>query len=421
MEHRSSIFSQNLDRIAFTAYFLGAIVPLIALWVVVERFALPGIEDRLESAGLIAVVSSIAILSLASFLTLRRSTRRSLARMDRDNRHLTALLDAAENLASVQHSDDAAEVAAINGMALSDANACFVFSRSDPDSPTARIGAAGADADKLEQRIAEPLASLVDLVMSQARPAMRAADGECAALAAVPIAGESAPIGAIVAVARPTVKTVASEELGALSTLGSLTSVALRNGSLQDAQRNFFTHMTDMLVSALDSHLGYHAGHGNRVAELANRIGRSMGLEERRMERLHFASLLHDVGLLKIDRELQTDPRTASAHAAIGARMLGRIRLWQDLAPLVQHHHERWDGGGYPDGISGDAIPLEARIIAVCEVFDTISSKSSYKEALPFEEAVREIEAHSGQQFDPQVVDVFLTLVREGQIQSQND
>jgi putative nucleotidyltransferase with HDIG domain len=421
VEHRSSIFSQSLDRIAFTAYFLGAIVPLIALWVVVERFALPGIQDRLESAGLIAVVTSIAILSLASFLTLRRSTRRSLARMDRDNRHLMALLDAAGNLASVQHSDDAAEVAANNGMALSDALACFVFSRSDPSATPVRIGAAGADADKLEQRIALPLASLIDLVMSEGHPAMRAADGECAALAAVPIAGESAPIGAIVIVARPDVKIVASEELGALSTLGSLTSVAMRNGNLQDAQRNFFTHMTDMLVSALDSHLGYHAGHGNRVAELANRIGRSMGLEERRMERLHFASLLHDIGLLKIDRKLQMDPRTASAHAAIGARMLGRIRLWQDLAPFVQHHHERWDGGGYPDGIAGDAIPLEARIIAVCEVFDTISSKSSYKEALPFEEAVHEIETHSGRQFDPDVVDAFLTLVREGHIEPPND
>jgi putative nucleotidyltransferase with HDIG domain len=146
-----------------------------------------------------------------------------------------------------------------------------------------------------------------------------------------------------------------------------------------------------------------------------------MGLEERRMERLHFASLLHDIGLLKIDRKLQMDERTASAHAAIGARMLGRIRLWQDLAPFVQHHHERWDGDGYPDGISGDAIPLEARIIAVCEVFDTISSKSSYKEALPFEEAVREIEAHSGRQFDPDVVDAFLTLVRDGHIEPPND
>jgi putative nucleotidyltransferase with HDIG domain len=421
VEHRSSIFSQSLDRVAFTAYFLGAIVPLIALWIVVERFVLPGIEDRLMSTGLIAVVSSIAILSMASFLTLRRSTRRSLARMDRDNRHLMALLDAAGNLASVQHSDDAAEVAANNGMVLSNADACFVFSRSDPGAPAVRLGTAGTNADKLEQQIAESLASLIDLAMSQGRPAMHAAEGECPALAAVPIAGEEASIGAIVAVAHSGVKNVATEELGALSTLGSLTSVAMRNGNLQDAQRNFFTHVTDMLVSALDSHLGYHAGHGNRVAQLANRIGRSMGLEERRMERLHFASLLHDIGLLKIDRELQMDKRTASAHAAIGARMLGRIRLWQDLAPFVQHHHERWDGDGYPDGISGEAIPLEARIIAVCEVFDTISSKSSYKQAMPFEEAVHEIEAHSGQQFDPEVVDAFMTLVREGHIEAQND
>jgi HD-GYP domain-containing protein (c-di-GMP phosphodiesterase class II) len=419
--HRSSIFSQSLDRVAFTAYFLGAIVPLLALWIVVDRFVLPGIEDRLVSTGLIAFVSSIAILSLASFLTLRRSTRRTLARMDRDNRHLMALLDAAGNLASIQHSDDAAGVAANSGMVLSNAKACFVFSRSDPGAPPTRLGAAGENAEKLEQEITEPLASLIDLVMSQERPAMRAADGDCPALAAVPIAGEETSIGAIVSVAGPDVKSVGSEELGALSTLGSLASVAMRNGNLQDAQRNFFTHMTDMLVSALDSHLGYHAGHGNRVAELANRIGRSMGLEEGRMERLHFASLLHDIGLLKIDRKLQMDARTASAHAAIGARMLGRIRLWQDLAPFVHHHHERWDGGGYPDGLSGDAIPLEARIIAVCEVFDTISSKWSYKEALPFEEAVQEIEAHSGQQFDPAVVDTFLALVREGHIEPPND
>lgn len=416
MEHRSSIFSQSLDRIAFTAYFLGAIVPLIALSVVVDRFVLPGISDRLVSVGLIAAVCSIAMLSLASFLTLRRSTRRSLTRMDRDNRHLMALLDAAGNLASAKHSDDAAEVTANSGLVLSDADACFVFSRTEPGSPPTRLGAAGTDAEKLEQRIAEPLTSLIDLVMSQGRPAMSAAKDGCAALAAVPIAGDSASIGVIATVAKPNIKTVASEELGALSTLGSLTSVAMRNGNLQAAQRNFFTHVTDMLVSALDSHLGYHAGHGNRVAQLANRIGRSMGLNEQRMERLHFAALLHDIGLLKIDRNLQMDPRTASAHAAMGARMLGRIILWQDLAPFVQHHHERWDGGGYPDGIAGEAIPLEARIIAVCEVFDTITSESSYKEAMPFEEAVHEIEAHSGQQFDPNVVENFMTLVRDGHI-----
>ncbi|MBW2269124.1 MAG: HD domain-containing protein [Deltaproteobacteria bacterium] len=420
MEHRSSIFSQKLDRTALTAYFLGAIVPLIALGVVVDRFVLPGVDDRLISIGLIAAVISIAMLSMASFLTLRITTRRSLERMDRDNRHLVALLDAAGNLAAARYGHDAAEVTANGGMVLSDADACFVFSRSEPGAAPTCLSTAGGDAEKLQQRIAEPLASLVNLVMSEGRPALRAADGECAALAAIPIAGEAAPMGAIVTVAQPDVKSVAPEEISALSTLGSLTSVALRNGDLQDAQRNFFTHVTDMLVAALDSHLGYHSGHSGRVALLANRIGRSLGLEEHRMQRLHFAALLHDIGLLKLDRKRQIDPRSASAHAALGARMLGRIRLWQDLAPIVQHHHERWDGGGYPEGLSADAIPLESRIIAVCEVFDTITNASSYKEPLPFEQGVHEIEAHAGRQFDPDVVGAFLTLVREGQIVSMD-
>jgi response regulator RpfG family c-di-GMP phosphodiesterase len=421
VDHRASIFSQSLDRTAFTAYFLGAIVPLIALVVLVERFVLPGIEDPLVSSGLIAGMVSIAVLSMASFLTLRRTTRRSLTQMDRDNRHLMGLLDAAGNLAAAQHADDAANVAANNGMILSDADACFVFSRSEADGALTRIGVAGKDAEKIEERIAEPVAALLELVMSQGRPAMRAADADCAALSAVPIVGESAAIGAIVAVSGVHVKNVESSELGALSTLGSLTSVAMRNGDLQDAQRNFFTHVTDMLVSALDSHLGYHAGHGNRVAQMANRIGRGMGLEEHRMERLHFASLLHDIGLLKLDRKLQIDPRTGQVHSALGSRMLGRIRLWKDLAPIVHHHHERWDGNGYPDGISGEAIPLEARIIAVCDAFDTITSDTSYKEAQPFAEAVTEIEAHSGTQFDPGVVETFLTMVRDGHIESRND
>jgi hypothetical protein len=420
VEHPGSIFSQKLDRTAFTAYFLGAIVPLIALGVVVDRFVLPSIDDRLISLGMIAAVLSIAVLSLASFLTLRVSTRRSLARMDRNNRHLMALLDTAGNLAAANHGADAAEAAASGGLVLSDGDACFVFSRQDPSAAPSRQAVAGADAEKLEQRMAEPLAALVKLVMSQGRPAMRAADADLPALAAVPIAGEAAPLGAIVTAGPEHAKDVASEELGALSTLGSLTSVAMRNGDLQDSQRNFFTHVTDMLVSALDSNLGYHSGHGNRVAQLCNRIGRGMGLADHRMERLHFAALLHDIGLLKLDRKLQMDPRTASAHAALGGRMLARIRLWQDLAPIVQHHHEWWDGGGYPDGLSADAIPLESRIIAVCDVFDTITSKTSYKEAQSFEHAVHEIESHAGRQFDPSVVGAFLTLVREGQIESQS-
>ena len=88
--------------------------------------------------------------------------------------------------------------------------------------------------------------------------------------------------------------------------------------------------------------------------------------------------------------------------------MLGRIRLWQDLAPIVQHHHEWWDGSGYPDGLSGDAIPQEARIIAVCDAFDTMTSATSYRDPLTVEAAVHELESHAGRQFDHRVVRALL-------------
>jgi polar amino acid transport system substrate-binding protein len=205
--------------------------------------------------------------------------------------------------------------------------------------------------------------------------------------------------------------------LGSLSTLGALAAIALRNADLQDAQRNFFTHTTDMLVSALDSHLGYHAGHGQRVAQYANRLGRELGLDEPRLQRLHFAALLHDVGMLKLERHLQIDRRSAARHTVLGARMLGRIRLWQELAPIVQHHHEWWDGSGYPDGISAEAIPLESRIIAVCDAFDSMTSATSYRDRVSFAEALRELETGAGTQFDPDVAVAFCRLAREDRLQ----
>jgi HD-GYP domain-containing protein (c-di-GMP phosphodiesterase class II) len=96
--------------------------------------------------------------------------------------------------------------------------------------------------------------------------------------------------------------------------------------------------------------------------------------------------------------------------------MLARIRLWEDLAPIVQHHHERWDGSGYPEQLSADAIPVESRIIALCDAFDTITSPASYRETMHFDAAVHEIEANAGTQFDPEVVGAFVQLVRDGAI-----
>jgi putative nucleotidyltransferase with HDIG domain len=412
----ASIFSQKLDRVAFTAYFLGAVVPLVALALVIEKFVFPAVTDTYVTLGLIGMLTSIAVLSLGSFLALRRTTRHSIGRIDSDNRRLNALLCISKSLTTVQYGNEAAETAARTALELSGARATFVLTRGEPGAAPARIGSAGEDVAKLEQRLVEPLVKLANLVMSEGRPALRGPAGPIPAMIAIPLPGEATPAGALVALAPDGRAAFEPEEIDALTTLGGLTAVALRNADLRDAQRNFFTHVTDMLVSALDSHLGYHGGHGTRVAQYANRIGRCMELDDHRLERLHFAALLHDIGMLKLNRQQQMNRRECAKHTVLGARLLARIRLWEHLAPLVQHHHERWDGSGYPDALSGNAIPLESRIIAVCEVFDTITSSTSYKEAAPFDLAVHEIESGAGTQFDPDAVGAFLEVVRSGAI-----
>jgi HD-GYP domain-containing protein (c-di-GMP phosphodiesterase class II) len=145
-------------------------------------------------------------------------------------------------------------------------------------------------------------------------------------------------------------------------------------------------------------------------------LGRALGLGESQLERLHFGALLHDVGMLKLDQR-HTGAQAYKAHAALGHRMLSRIRLWEDLAPMVLYHHEWWDGRGYPEGLTGDAIPLEARLIGLAEAFDSMLSTTSYRQARSFESALQEIRDGRGTQFDPQVTDVFLDLVERGQVE----
>ncbi len=422
-ESSASIFSQKLDRVAFIAYFLGAVVPLVALTVVVERYVFPSITDRLAIFGLIGLITSIAVLSLASFLTLRRSTRRSLSQTNRDNRRLTSLLDISGALATSEHGSDAATLVAESALVVAHAKAVFVMGRGAPGMPPELLASAGRNAEKIGQALAGPLAEVAKLAMSGGRPVLKGSsrkgkgkEGTAAAMAAVPLPGDAVPAGVILAVQPQQAAAFDSAEIDVLTTLAALASVSLRNADLRESQRNFFTHVTDILVTALDSHLGFHAGHGRRTAQYVNRVGREMGLEQHRLQRLHFAALLHDIGMLKIDRNQQMSPKTCAKHTVLGSRMLGRIRLWEDIAPIVHHHHEWWDGSGYPEGLSGDAIPLESRIIAVCEVFDTLLSPTSYKEAWPFAKSVHEIESGAATQFDPDVVAAFRRLVERGDI-----
>lgn len=410
------LFSSALDRGAFSVYFLGAVVPLLALAVVVNRFALPTMQDRTSEIALVVLVAFMAILSLGAFLTLRHMTRAALARMDRDNERLDNLLESSSALSATQDVTAALTTAAGRARELSGAPAAFVFLKGDEDAGPSLTETAGPDAEALYTRHAGAVEELVHAAVSDGRPAVRAADGGGLAAAAVPLPGEGATVGALVVLKTSDHAHFEAGEIDALATLAGLAGVAFRNADLRDAQRNFFSHVTDMLVTALDVHLGFHRGHGQRVAQLSNRLGRAVGLDEDALHRLHFAALLHDIGMLKLDPDQQMTRATCDKHCALGSRMLARIRLWKDIAPVVYHHHEWFDGSGYPDGIAGDSIPLESRIISVCDAVDSMTSDASYRSPLSLEDALVELARCSGTQFDPELVTAFTRLAQDGMI-----
>jgi HD-GYP domain-containing protein (c-di-GMP phosphodiesterase class II) len=181
------------------------------------------------------------------------------------------------------------------------------------------------------------------------------------------------------------------------------------------------------LTAAVQAKDAYTEGHLHRVSEYAVTVGERLGLRGQDLEMLHYASLLHDIGKIGISEQVLQKPgplmkEEADAmrrHPEIGARMLENLDILSGAAPLVLHHQERYDGRrngeypGYPGGLAGDRIPLGARIIAVVDAFDAMTTNRPYRRALSPQHAIAVLQKERGQQFDPRVVDAFVSLLAE--------
>jgi HD-GYP domain-containing protein (c-di-GMP phosphodiesterase class II) len=162
-----------------------------------------------------------------------------------------------------------------------------------------------------------------------------------------------------------------------------------------------------------------NAGHAARVTTLALRLATAMGAGQHRIRAIQAGGPLHDVGKLELDRAILDKPGALDpeeldqirTHPELGARMIEGIRSLRSAYACVLHHHERWDGGGYPYGLAGGAIPLEARILAVADAYDAMTSYRPYRDRCSRGEALAEVERCAGSQFDPAVAEAFLTLV----------
>jgi putative nucleotidyltransferase with HDIG domain len=198
-----------------------------------------------------------------------------------------------------------------------------------------------------------------------------------------------------------------------------ITSQQARLGTYATELEEAYVATVTVLSAAIDARDPFTLGHSTRVARLTRKIGAAIGLSRQDLEDLEIASLFHDVGKLKTpdfvlmkDGPLdQHEHREIANHSENGAAILSRARSLQKFIPAVRHHHEWFNGEGYPDGLRGDDIPLFASIIAVADAFDAMTSARPYKSALSNEEALRELTLFSGRQFNPRLVEVLHQVI----------
>jgi putative nucleotidyltransferase with HDIG domain len=171
------------------------------------------------------------------------------------------------------------------------------------------------------------------------------------------------------------------------------------------------------LADILDARDKYTYGHSERVGHYAEQLAIQLGMPSERAHLTFLAGRLHDIGKCAINNEvlqkrgsLDDDEQVhMRQHPEVGSAMLAHFSLFKEVAAFVRGHHERWDGQGYPDGLGGDSIPLEARIIAVVDSYDAMTTTRPYRLALPHAEAMHRLRAGAGKQWDPRVVDTFVT------------
>jgi len=175
------------------------------------------------------------------------------------------------------------------------------------------------------------------------------------------------------------------------------------------------------LAATVDARDPHTYGHSQRVAVIAETLGKAVGLSQRELADLHAAALLHDIGkvgirdsiLIKSTALAESERREMEAHCLEGARIVSYIRELAGLVPLIRHHHEWYDGTGYPHGLEGEEIPVGASILAVADAYDTMTTPRPYRETISHQEALKELKRCAGTQFDPELVQVFCRAVNQ--------
>lgn len=184
-------------------------------------------------------------------------------------------------------------------------------------------------------------------------------------------------------------------------------ALSLKNAKFREDQKNFEMHVTEMLLQAMDTHYPIKRGHSEKIAQYSQMVARAIRLPFERRKLLNLACLLHEVGKIKLNSVADTRERISAGHPVLGFNVLKSIEFYRDVAPIVLHQHEKFDGNGYPARLAGEKILLESRIIAIADAFDAmVNGKNSDPTAV--RNALQVLKQRAGTDFDPALVRIFI-------------
>lgn len=254
---------------------------------------------------------------------------------------------------------------------------------------------------------------------------VRGAQGP-AALVSVPMRVRGEAIGVVSAVRHPSLSGFSDGEVALLQELADQAAMAIDQAGLfarvrqhaNDLETSYDTTLR-ALMAALDTKDATTEGHSERVARLTVAVAREMGVPEERLLDIERGALLHDVGKIGVPDSVLRKPgsldkdewEAMQKHPLLAALMVSKVDFLEGTLPILLYHHERYDGSGYPFGLAGDKIPLEARIFAIVDSYDAMTSERPYSQAMSPQDALREIRAQAGAQFDPEVVQAFEAVI----------
>lgn len=245
----------------------------------------------------------------------------------------------------------------------------------------------------------------------------------------VPVYSRDNVMGIIVLYLIKEAEDIESDDLHLVTAVAGQAAVALENASLYENLEMSYFSTVKALARAIEVKDPYTFGHSERVTEYAMAIARKMGISEWERRNIKYAAALHDIGKIGIARKILNKPGPLSeeeflqvkTHPELGDSIIEPVEFLQEPREVILHHHERYDGRGYPGGLRGEEIPLGSRILAVADSFEAMMSDRPYRKALPLTEAVKELEVNAGTQFDPVVIKAFVEVLEEGEIERHRE